>query len=223
MISVSQAVQGLTEAVPSPTAQLSRTALIAASLPTESATSVRLSAQTATLGVLLYTPTGTLSVPVNEGVDVTLPSTVTGGESATASAVESTSLNAPVPGAPLATVPATGASPASPVAAENTEAAVAPLTPSMVNVLVTNVFVDPTTKALADFTANPVHGNLATALLLNAANYRARQVSSATLVNAIDLPGPVASLDAISVDIADLNDQSTGRQGQPPRAFASNA
>ena len=215
MISLSQALQSLAVATPFSTVQLSRTALIAASLPTNSDSSVQLSAGMATKVVQLYTPTGTLSVPVDEGADVTAPSPGPG--------VESTSLNAPVPGAPLPTVPAMGASPAIPVAAGNAEATVAPLAPSMVNSLATDVFVNPAIKALADFTANPVHGNLATALYINAAIYRARQVSSATLVSAIDQPAPVASLDAISVDIADLSDQSSGRRDQSTKTFSSSA
>ena len=214
MISVTQALQGLTAAIPSSQVQLSRTALLAASFPPDSASSVQLSSgRTATPGFQLYTSTGTLSIPANEGTDISAPNPET--------AVESPLLSSSSPPAPPVITPATSASPAIPVTAGNSEATAAPL--SMANALTTNVFVNPATKALADFTANPVHGNLATALLLNAANYRARPVSSATLVSAIDLPGPVASLDAISVDIADLNDQSSGRQSQSPRTLSSSA
>jgi len=216
MISVAQALQGLTAVIPSSQVQLSRTALIAASFPPDSDSSVQLSAgRTATPGFQLYTSTGTLSISANEGTDISAPNPET--------AVESPLLSNSSPPAPPAIAPATSASPAIPLTAGNSEAAAAPLATSTVNALATNVFVNTATNALADFTANPVHGNLATALYINAATYRARQVSSATLVSAIDLPGPVASLDAISVDIADLNDQSSGRQNQSPRTLSSGA
>ena len=219
MISVSQALQGLTVATSFPTVQLSRTALIAAALPTDSDPGVQLTGGTATQDFPLYTPTGTLSVSANEGAD--LPEGVLAPTPATL--VGLISLNGSAPGAPSVIAAATSASRSIPVAAGNTETAGTPLAPSVANSLTTNIFVHPAVKALTDFTANPVHGNLATALFINAAIYRSRPISSATLVSAIEQPEPVASLDAISVDIADLNDQSSGRQNQSTRSFSSDA
>jgi len=209
MISVSQAVQSLATAGPSSSVQLSRTALLAASFPPSS--SVRLSAGTVAQEPLLYTTLGTLSTMSSDEADVSVQNTaiVDGSTSATVTATASS------PVAPVTAAPTVTGAPVAATSTENAEATVVSPTPLVSNDLAASVLVDPAVKALADFTANPVHGNLATALLINAANFRIRQASSTPLVNAIDLPGPVSSLNAISVDVADLNEQSSGRQGMP--------
>jgi len=206
MISVSQAVQSLATARPSSTSvQLSRTALLAAAFPPSS--SVSLSISTVAQELLLYTASGTLSTPSSKEADVSVQDTNT------ATVGESTSATVSSPVAPATAAPTVTGAPVAVTSTENAEAT-ASLTPSAANDdLAASVFVDPAVEALADFTANPVHGNLATALLINAANFRTRQASPTPLVNAIDLPGPVSSLNAISVDVADLNEQSSGRQG----------
>jgi hypothetical protein len=211
MISVSQAVQGLASAVASSPVQLSRTALIAASLPPSS--SVRLFAGTVVQNPLLYTMSGTLTPLPNNEADVSAQNPTTNVEStSTTTSTSSTSpAAAPVNTVPTTTEPTTAASPVSVAPAGNAETEAVSVTP-----MATNVFVDPDVKALDDFTANPVHGNLATALYINAANFRARQVSSATVVSAIDLPGPVVSLNAINVDVTDLGEQSAGGKNRSP-------
>jgi len=171
---------------------------------------VRLSIGTVAQEPLLYTTLGTLSTASSDEADVLVQNTaiVDGSTSATVTATASS------PVAPVTAAPTVTGAPVAATSTENAEATVS-LTPLVSNDLAASVLVDPVVKALADFTANPVHGNLATALLINAANFRTRQASSTPLVNAIDLPGPVSSLNAISVDVADLNEQSSGRQGMP--------
>ena len=192
MVSVSQAVQSLNAAGAAPSVPLARTALIAASLPP--APSVVVSLGNALPEPVLYTASGLLAPAFSSESG---PSAANDNTT-----VEPTSGTRRFPASVATAAPAsTTALPAIPAAAESV-AALMPI----------NVFIDPAVKSLADFTTNPVHGNLATALNVNAAIYRAKQLSSASLVSAIDVPGPVTLLNSINVDITDLKQQSSGNQ-----------
>lgn len=207
MISISQAVQSLATTSPAASVQLSRTALIAAALPPASGEIVSL--DTAPQEPLLYTASGLLTTTVanstTSGNSVAEPAVDTLTAPAPAAAPTATT-NAPPAGIATAEPAATGAL-GLPATAENTGTeAVATITP-----LAVDIFVDPAARALADFTANPIHGHLATAININAAIYRMAQFSSAALVSAIDVPEPVTPLTAINVDVADLNQRSAER------------
>ena len=198
MISVSQALQSLTSASSSSSVQLSRTALIASALPP--APSAVVSLGNVLNAQVLYTASGLL---------VSTPSVA----SAPAAANNTTTVEPTTEASSAPAVPAT-AQPAS-VTAESVQPAVVGSTGTAVNNVTpmsVNVFLDPAANAQRDFTSNPIHGGLASSLNVNAAIYRAKQLSSASLVNAIEVPGPVSLLNAINVDIADLNQNPSGDQ-----------
>ena len=197
MISVSQATQSLNAAGSTASVQLSRTALIAAALPTPPSVIVTLG--NALQEQVLYNASGLLPPSLADETSVPAPDVNT--------LVEPASNKSPPPAKIATAEPASTVSPTIPVVAENTGT-----TTNTVIPLTVSAFVDPGVRALADFTTNPAHGNLATALNVNAAIYRAKQFSSASLVSAIDLPGPVTSLNAINVDITDLGQQSAENQ-----------
>lgn len=205
MIGVSQAVQSLAAGASS-SVSLSRTALIAATFP-QPAPSVRLSIGQFVPAVLFYTAAGAIASVSGDALAASPGAPSSGEANATSGGA------APEP-APLvsavapSTVAPPGALPAStvPETVAGTVPQVGGATP------VASIPLDTTARALADFTANPVHGNLATALFINAANYRARQASSAVLVAAIEQPAPVATLDAINVDVADLDERASERR-----------
>ena len=209
MISVSQAVQSLVSANSALSVQLSRTALIAAA-SSPPVSDVILSLGTAFQGPLLYTASGLLTPASTNKTSVPAPNVNT--------TVEPTAKTNASPAEITTVAPAASGPPTVPTVVENAGTTTATVTP-----MAANFFIDPDVKALADFTANPVHGNLATALYINAAIYRAKQFSSAALVSAIDLPGPVTSLNAINVDIADLSQQQSERQNRENPARSLNA
>jgi len=197
MISISQAVQSLASPRSLSSVQLSRTALLAATSPP--APSANLSLSTTLLAPLLYSASGLLTAA--SAAEATVPA-----PAVESPAIETTSSTNVAPPGITSNVPAVVASPTIAAVAENTASALDVTTSMPVSSV-----VDPEISALRDFTTNPVHGGLATALYINAAIYRMNQVSSASLVSAVDLPRPVTSLNAINVDITDLGHQSTER------------
>lgn len=215
MISVSQAVQSLTAAGQSSSVQLSRTALLAASFQPEP--SVVVSLGDSTPGPLLYTAAGLLNSAPEGNAGGTANATAT---PATGTATDTTA---------TATTPATPATTTAAATATPTATTATPLVPAIGEELTTPLTVallaDPDMRALADFTANPVHGGMAAALSINAAIYRATQdtYSATPLVNAIELPGPVTSLNAINVDIADLDQRAAENQYELMLAQARSA
>jgi hypothetical protein len=218
MISVSQAVQSLAAAGQLSSVQLSRTALLAASFQPEPSTVVSLG--NSTPGPLLYTAAGLLnSAPAGNAGDT--PGTSAAPATDTAAGTTATTTTPAVPA--TTTVAATTATTAT------TTAATTPLVPAIGEELTTPLAValtvDPDMRALADFTANPVHGGMAAALSINAAIYRATQdaYSATPLINAIEMPGPVTSLNAINVDIADLDQRAAENQYELMLAQARSA
>jgi hypothetical protein len=218
MISVSQAVQSLAAAGQPSSVQLSRTALLAASFQPEPSTVVSLG--NSAPGPLLYTAAGLLNSAPAGNAGGTAGTTAA---SATDAAADTTGTTAT---ATTAIVPATATAAGT---ATTATAAATPLVPAIGEELTTPLTialsVDPDMRALADFTANPVHGGMAAALSINAAIYRATQdaYSATPLVDAIELPGPVTSLNAINVDIADLDQRAAENQYELMLAQARSA
>jgi len=198
MISVSQALQSLTSASSSSTVQLSRTALIASALPPTPSVAVSLGKVPdeqvlyTALGLLVSAPP-VASAPAAANNPTTVAPT---SETRSAPAITATAQPASI-----------GLESVQPAVVGSAGTAVNNVTPMPVN-----VFLDLAANAQADFTSNPIHGGLASSLNVNAAIYRAKQLSSASLVNAIEVPGPVSLLNAINVDIADLNQNPSGDQ-----------
>lgn len=216
MISVSQAVQSLAAAGQPSSVQLSRTALLAASFQPEPSTVVSLG--NSTPGPLLYTATGLLNTAPAGNTGSTANGTA---PATTGTATDTTAATTASP--PVTATATTG------TAATAAETAATPLVPAigeeLIMPLTVALSVDPDLRALADFTANPVHGGMAAALSINAAIYRATQdaYSATPLVDAIELPGPVTSLNAIDVDIADLDQRAAENQYELMLAQARSA
>lgn len=198
MISVSQALQSLNSASSSSSVQLSRTALIASALPPTPGVAVSLGK--VLNEQVLYTASGLLaSTPSIASAPAAANNPTTDGPTSEKSSA--LAITAPAEPASIA------AESVQPTVIGSAETAVNSVTPMLVN-----TFLDPAVNAQADFTSNPIHGGLASSLNVNAAIYRAKQLSSASLVNAIEVPGPVSLLNAINVDIADLNQNPSGDQ-----------
>jgi len=198
MISASQAVQSLNTASSSSSVQLSRTALIAAALPP--ATSVVVSLGKALNEPVLYTASGLLSTASSiESVASTANSNTP---------VEPTSGTSPRLATTASVVPVSVASASGqPAAAGSTETVVNMATP-----MAADTILQAEAKLQADLVVEPTLGGMASALNVNAAIYRARPLSSASLVSAIEVPGPVSMLNAINVDIANLDQNTSDNQ-----------
>ena len=199
MISASQAVQSLNTASSSSSVQLSRTALIAAALP--QATTVVVSLGKALNEPVLYTASGLLSTASSiESVASTANSNTP---------VEPTSGTSPRLATTASVVPVSVAS------ASGQPAAAGSTTETVVNMatpMAADTILQAEAKLQADLVVEPTLGGMASALNVNAAIYRARPLSSASLVSAIEVPGPVSMLNAINVDIANLDQNTSDNQ-----------
>ena len=171
-----------------------RTTPVTGSTPAVSSSVIVLSVGSALQAPLLYTVSGLL-------VSVIAPPPMTPAPSSTSAQASRSTANDATRVATPAVAPATSAPVASaaPAATGTSTDVITPLA------VMTNV--DPAARALADFSANPVYGGMAAALYVNAANYRS-QHPSVDPTAAIDLPGPVAAIRAVTGAIAEGKPQS---------------
>jgi len=170
-----------------------RTTPVTGSTPAVSSSVIVLSVGSALQAPLLYTVSGLL-------VSVIAPPPMTPAPSSTSAQASRSTANATRVATP-AVAPATSA-PVASAAPAATGTSTDVITPLAVTTL-----VDPAARALADFSANPVYGGMAAALYVNAANYRS-QHPSVDQTAAIDLPGPVAAIRAVTGAIAEGKPQS---------------
>jgi len=198
MISISQAVRSLNSAGSPSSVQLSRTALIASALPP--APSAVVSLGNVLNAQVLYTASGLLvsSQSIESGASASNNNTT----------VEPTSDASPA----LAITATAEIASVAVESVQNTAVANAGTEVNSVTTMSINPFSDPEVDAQTDLITNPIQGGLASSLNVNAAIYRVKQLSSASLVNAIEVPGPVTLLNSINVDIADLNQNPSGDQ-----------
>jgi len=229
MISSSQSVTSFANAAALP-GQVSPSASVANSSPTDPGLSVSLRLSGGLPAAPTLNATGPLGVAANQArLDLAeqLPDLIADARmQSSRSLLASQETTLPASAATgddriVNTPPATSAAPAtatvaSAASATTTATSAAPLaiasTAANASAVVTlanpNLFVDPAVRALADFVANPVYGGIATALYINAANYRTQQASSAAVVNASDLPPPVTAASEVNVDNAEGNQES---------------
>ena len=172
---------------------LSRTTPVTGGTPPVSSSVIVLSVGSALQAPLLYTVSGLL-------VSVIAPPPMTPAPSSTGAQAPPSTPSAKRVATPTV-APATSApvAPAAPVATGTSTDVITPLA--------VMTMVDPAARALADFSANPVYGGMAAALYVNAANYRS-QHPSVDPTAAIDLPGPVAAIRAVTGAIAEGKPQS---------------
>ena len=195
MASVSPAVpHSIAASSAFPSVQLSRTNPVTGSTP-PIFSSVILSVSTALQVPILYTASGLPTFVLADIARKPAP------DSNTAQTTPPTPTVTPV--AIPASTPTAAVSVVIPAATENTGAATDIIAP-----LAATTVIDPDVSTLADFLANPVFGGMATALYMNAANYRSHQIPSADAIVAIDLPEPVTAIRAVNVAIADGKPQS---------------
>lgn len=222
MASVSQAVAaaGGTATNFSPAVPSSRSAPA-----TDSATpvpSVIVSLGTAMQTPLLFTASGLLISATDEVNKTPAPDDNAAGASPTTTSAPSSSTTDTTSAATTVAVQNTAAAitTTAPVIASPAENNLLPL--EVITPLPVQTVIDPDVQSLADFTANPVYPGMATALYLNAAIYRAaKPISSAALVSAIDLPGPVAATSSINVSITEGDQQAAENQRRGTAAFVS--